>query len=508
MPFRLPLRSGRFGISAGLATIAVSPVGAIVLAYVTYLLCAAIPQNYYVLVLHEQDFMAGSAALFGFYSLACLAFLAGFLIVDRALAIYRPISAASEPAPVERSRFYYPYFLAAGIALNLYSLAIILRNTPGVFDLITSARGEELKASIDTTGGFTQAQPLLIGMIWLAIGKHMARFPNLRSKKALLSLLLIAVSMMLSIALSIIKLARYEIMPLLFGSAIVAFISLQRAGKLRLGPLLIKAAIFGAAIGFVFVGFTLLRGARDDSEVSSGIMGYGPAAFNHLAAMLEGRLVFPYRGSGAYVLSFLSFIPFLHSVIDVQAQLHLPDLSLVLSSEFVATKNSGLNGDYIWLTAPGYYYSDLGDAVHLLLAGMGAWSGLLWHQIRRGNAFALVMYPFLLATVMMWFSFSMFTRPQLVTFLAVGAVAWLADRLLAPRTVAQVVPVSVPAESVMTPQPSSSGRSRRSGSTPVPVPYYFQYKAPGAAKPAPLKTVRKGIGWLWDWLLRLIGWDG
>ena len=134
-----------------------------------------------------------------------------------------------QPVPADRPVLekpgsYYLYLLLAGVALNLYSLYVLMRNTPGAIDMIFSARAETLKASIDTSGGFTQAQPLLIGLIWLAIGKHMARFADLRSKKAWISLGLITVSVLLSVTLSLVKVARYEIMPLIFGMAIVGAI--------------------------------------------------------------------------------------------------------------------------------------------------------------------------------------------------------------------------------------------------------------------------------------------
>lgn len=490
-------------LSAQLAAGAISPIGAVVLAYVIYICSAAMPPDYYTSIVHEQDFMYGSLPLFGFYTLSCGAFLAGFLILNLGLNRYLQPVPADRPV-LEKPGSYYLYLLLAGVALNLYSLYVLMRNTPGAIDMIFSARAETLKASIDTSGGFTQAQPLLIGLIWLAIGKHMARFADLRSKKAWISLGLITVSVLLSVTLSLVKVARYEIMPLIFGMAIVGAISLHRTERLRFWSLLIKSVGFAVVIGLIFVGFTLLRGARNDDQLASGVVGYGPAAFNHLAAMLEGRFQFPYKGSGAYVLAFLSFIPFLHSLIDVQSLLHLPDLSLLINSEFAATRDSGLNGDYIWITAPGYYYSDLGEGVYLLLFAMGAWSALLWRQVRQGNAFAMVLYPFLLASVMMWFSFSMFTRPQLVTFLAVGAIAYVFD-LFRPRQ-----PVNTPLPNL--PEPSApplieepKPRVRRSsGTILVAQPYYYQYQAPEAQSKS---LLQKLFGWLWGLLLRLVGWS-
>ena len=417
-------------------TTALSPVGMVAVAYLFCIASVMIPKDAYEAVMHEPNLMAGNGKLLFMYGMSCLAFLAGFFLMggnSRNQTLTAQYNQRREKQAQTQNRLYHlPPLLVVGV-LNLFSMVLIFKNTPGLMGLIMSGDGDVAKQTIDTTGGLAGVQPLLIAMVWWSMGKHMVVFDNLRSPQARVSALAIGGSLLLAVMISVVKVARYEIIPLLVGSLIVFLVMNAGRGKVNGRKLLVVAGIAGVAVIGIFMAFSLLRGNTSEFQMQRTLYGYGPASFNHLVAVLEGRLVFPYAGTGTYSFAWLSNAPFIYKIVNFQALLGLPDTAAVFQSEFDATERSGLARSFNWVTAFGYYYQDWGQWAYLFMAILGAFTCIFWKKAIKGETMGLVLYPFAAGSILLWFAFPVFTRPQLTTYLLAIVALTVYDMLFSQR---------------------------------------------------------------------------
>lgn len=415
---------------------AVSPVGMVAVAYLICVASVMIPKDAYEAAMHEPNLMAGNGKLLFLYGLSCLSFLAGFFLMGgnaRNTALAAHNSQRREKQAAVQNKLYHLPPLVAVAALNLLSMLIILKNTPGLIGLVLSGDGDVAKQVMDTTGGLAGVQPLLIALVWWSMGKHMVVFDNLRSPQARLSALCIAGALLLAVLISIVKVARYEIIPLLVGSLIVYLVMKATSGKINVRRLVTLSAFAAAGMIAIFMAFSLLRGNTSEFEMQRTLYGYGPASFNHLVAVLEGRLVFPYAGTGTYSFAWLSNAPFIYKIVNFQTLLGLPDTTAVFLSEFDATQQAGLARSFNWVTAFGYYYQDWGPWTYLFMAILGALTCVFWKKAIKGETMGLVLYPFAAGSILLWFAFPVFTRPQLATYLMAIVALTVYDALFSQR---------------------------------------------------------------------------
>jgi len=416
-----------------------SPVGAVAFAFAICLLCTVLPPAPYEKYMHEPDLMFGNLNLIGFYAATCLCFLAGFFFLAGGNARNRALVAGAAEAQSRSRRnankLYHLPPLIIVAALNAFSMLMLLKNTPGLIGLVLSGSGEAAKQSLDATGGLAGVQPLLIAMVWWAMGKHMITFSDLKSEAAKLSAFVIGASILLAVAIAIVKVARYEVMPLLAGCLIVYLIFAARAGHISMARFLTIG--IGATIGVtaIFIAFSAIRGHTTDAEMNRSLYGYGPAAFNHLAAVLDGSLIFPEAHTGTYTFSWVSNPPFIYQFLDTQKWFGLPDTRNVFQGEFDATQAAGLANAYNWITAPGYYLMDWGDWYYAFMVLFGGLSGFLWKWALKGATAGLILYPYLIGAILLWFSFPVFTRPQLATYLMMIVFLALYDKVFARRRI-------------------------------------------------------------------------
>jgi len=394
----------------------VSPPTIVAVAFLMLVLSICLSPDAYEIAAKEHDYMREDAPLLlKFYGAICLSFLVGYFATVLASRFVPKLAIFDNPrVSAGKSSYLIPIFL--GILLNLVSLAILIKNSPGVLGLIASGAGQKAKSAIDTTGGLSQAQPMLIGLVWWGMARHMAKFPTKRMPGATLSFIIVFSAFALSCTISLVKLARYELMPLFLGCFTIYILYAAKQGRANLAGLLLKSLGVTVLIVMVFAGMSALRGAKNSSEIVSTIIGYGPAAYNHLAVLLENHLTFPDSGHGLYAFAFTHSIPGLHKFSGSD------DLVSAFKSEFDATRASGLNANYIWVTAPGYYYADLHKAVYPFMAVMGGLSAVFWLEALKGRSLGLVMHPFTMGTILMWFSSGQFTRPDLTTLLGLCLV--------------------------------------------------------------------------------------
>src|SRR5258707_427502 len=130
-------------------------------------------------------------------------------------------------------------------------------------------------------------------------------------------------------------------------------------GKLRPLSVLKFGAFFAAAIGALFVSFSMLRGSAGPDALVGDILGYTIAAYNRLAAVLDGRLRYPFSGKGLYLSGFVAFNNTFNKIFHVNQLFSWPDFDTVWRSEFSAVSSAGLNARLIWSGTFGYAFSDL-----------------------------------------------------------------------------------------------------------------------------------------------------
>jgi len=445
----------------------ISPVGMIAVAFAFCLICVVLPPVPYEKYMQEPDFMFLNVNLISFYAATCLCFLGGFFLLggnSENRSIIKRAAHRLPAASVGRNKLYHLAPLVIVALLNAYSAMMLLKNTPGLINLVLSGSGEAAKQSIDATGGLAGVQPLLIAIIWWAMGKHMTMFPNLKSRPAKLSAFVIGMSIFLAVVIAVVKVARYEIMPLLAGCLIVYLIFSARSGVMsvqRFFGIGVGACI---AVALIFMAFSAIRGHTSDFEMQRSLYGYGPTAFNHLVAVLDGRLVFPAAHTGTYTFAWVSNPPFVYQFLNTQEWFGLPDTREVFNGEFEATRAAGLQSAYNWITGPGYYLMDWGDWYYIFMVVLGGISCLLWKLALRGATSGLILYPFMAGTILLWFGFAGFTKQQLATYLMMIGFLVLYDRVFARRrTVMRRVTVEGTPDAIL--QPGMGGAEPTNGTS-------------------------------------------
>ncbi|NIJ08069.1 hypothetical protein FHS31_001679 [Sphingomonas vulcanisoli] len=412
----------------------VSPNAFALIAIIPLLLSVFFPSQLYSLILREPNLMYHNGPLVIFY-LSCIGcHISGVLTVG--FFANRGLPARQEEIRIDDLWTILSIALGIAVALQALSLAITIRNSPSLLHLVFSGQGAAVKKAVDTEGGLNQAQPLLIVIICWAQFRFLSRRHELSDVHRFYARSLLIVAVLMSVMGAVLKAARYEAIPLLLGLLVIwlrtsknAQSTLASMGKLIIG---------GVGGIIVFGAFSAFRGKTSAAASLYQLMGYGPASFNRLAAMLDGRLVLSSHGSGIYAVAFLHYMPIVHNFIDTEALFGLPPAPNWFLSEFVAVGNAGLNSAMIWDTVFGYYRSDLGNGVFPFAFLLGIYAGLAWNSFKHGRVFGLALYPYCAGTIVLWFSFPFLTRPSFFTSLgaalflkiAEDATPWLKRRYI------------------------------------------------------------------------------
>lgn len=405
----------------------ISPISLALISLLPLLFTYLTPTDLYEYYARENALYSRSVALPFFYCSCVTVFIFGaYLTGDGVYA-----SSLRNPKvliPI-RAIFSSLFILVFCTLLALASLYIIYKNSPGLIDLLINKEGTKLKESLNTEGAFTQAQPLLIAVLSWVHFRSLQLSAFLRSGARRVIHLLVWIGYLVAMAISILKVARYEMIPILIQIMVIQGYIYGSRKYVNI-PRLVGMIIFGLLIvGTIFGLFSFLRGADDFEKLAESFIGYGPASFNHLAAMLDGTLIYKYGGTGVYSFNFIGFVPLLHNFIDFAEIFGMPDSSTAFLAEFIDTRNSGLNPSYIWVTAFGYAFADFGYFVFFYIFALGLFIGRIWRSFTYASAFGLVLYPFFAGTIMLWFSFNVLPRPQLVTFVAVALIASIIERI-------------------------------------------------------------------------------
>ncbi len=290
--------------------------------------------------------------------------------------------------------------LLAFVVLNLVSILLLLKNNPSLLvTWLTDAHS--VKVSLDTTGGLSNALPALYACCWWALWRLM-EYEHATDTKAWFLRILVALSIFLAAFTALIKVARYDLLPTVVGCVFVVLIHKFKRGQITLWGNIYAGARLAVFAIAIFLTMAWLRGSEQVSALAQNALGYSAASFNRLAALVDGQINFPYAGTGIYAFRFLSYIPFLDRWISLGGMLGLPRKEDAWLSEFVAVSEAGLDGSYIWVSAFGYVYSDLGFLAIVYFFAMGLMAQWTWNSMLKGNTFGLVAYPYVAFSILFW----------------------------------------------------------------------------------------------------------
>jgi hypothetical protein len=173
----------------------------------------------------------------------------------------------------------------------------------------------------------------------------------------------------------------------------------------------------------------MLRGSTGPDVLIGDILGYTIAAYNRLAAVLDGRLRYPFSGRGLYISGFVAFNNTFNYIFHVNQLFSWPDFDTVWRSEFEAVSSAGLNGRLIWSGAFGYAFSDLKWAAPLLIFIYGLVTGWAWRLLKLGKTAGIVLYPWCAFCVLFWFGTNYLLDPRAVVLFLVATALGLYEML-------------------------------------------------------------------------------
>jgi hypothetical protein len=404
-----------------------SPYGMTASALLLFLVAVTFPPQLYSSYIQEPDLMFFDPASLVFFLLCTLGFVLGLLCIDFLVPVhgftYEQRETRMSPA------WFILLPLIVGITLTVISIVLLLRNNATIVELLFALQGQQLKTvgGIEAENTLVQATPALMGIVWWAIWrKDQLEISGWRRFVVHLTIVVATLSM---VVWSVLMMTRGELVPILAGIVILTVLRRLMQGKLTTGSILRFAPICAVSIVAVFASFSVLRGTADLRAGVGEILGYTIASYNRLAAILDGRLRYPFAGKGLYFSGFISFNRTFNGIFHANQLFSWPDFNTVWQSEFGAVDAAGLNGQLILGGTFGYIFSEMGWLSPLLLFVDGLIVGWAWRSLKLGKISGIVLYPWCAYFVLSWFGMNSLFEPTAVVLLLVVIVLGLYESL-------------------------------------------------------------------------------
>lgn len=405
----------------------ISPPGLLLIASLPLALSLLISPDTYEKFVDEPHLMRSGWKMPLFY-MSCIALIyAGSRF---ATALHRGQNTTYAPnnfTPISPSAIMY--LMVVFIALNTFSFLTILRNTQGLIGLVLSGGGDVAKAAVNTEGALTQAQPLLIAFNGYALFRFFQSRDQFNYEQRTIFKFTLLSSYCLTILVAVAKVARYEILPIVFSAITIWAYFKSISNPISLGKLLSYLVASLTTVASLFITFSVLRGASDADSVITSLLGYGPASFNHLVALLNDELHLRYSGTGIYAFPGLSSVPLFESIFRISELIGFPRMEDAFLSEFLDAKYASLNPSYIWVTFFGYVYADVGYLIFPILLVFGFFFGKAWINFQNGNAGGIVWYLYFTQSTVLFATTNFFARPAAFVVLALSVSLPLYERL-------------------------------------------------------------------------------
>lgn len=413
---------------------AVSPFGLAAYATVLFLLSWVFPPGTYSRVMHEQDLLFLEPTTLVFFLLCVGFFTLGFWIVcPKAVPFCMPQLKTRMPSAL---------FLIGPVLIGLLLVARgflqLLHENPSLLALILNQQAQELKGTdVDkNVDQLSKAAPGLIALIWWSMWRYWELRPRGGISYVFRALLL--GSVVAAVASSIVLVSRNLIMEMFAGMTILYVLHREADGKMSWRFVGTMAAVLVFGVAGLFGLFSFLRGSASLDAQLYMLMGYSTASYNRLAALVIGKLHYPYAGRGLYLSTFISLNDQLHKLIPLDKIFRWPPFFTEWSSEFGAVERTGLNGSMIFLGAFGFIFCDLGWFSPFWLLGYGLVYGYLWRAMRRSSVAGILIYPFAGFCVLFWFGTNLFLDSSIIPFIRYAVLLFVYELLFLKRGVPSI----------------------------------------------------------------------
>ncbi|MBS1800291.1 MAG: hypothetical protein JSS95_10730 [Acidobacteria bacterium] len=347
-----------------------------------------------------------------FYSLCVIAFLIGVWIWQ---CLFPARSLSEEQLTVKMDPVIFVALpLVAAIAGSLISNYLLLRNNPNILLLLLAQQGRQLKGvdALDDQGTMVFMAPILNGILWWAF----FRIPQLKLSGIKRTLLWagVLVGILASLLSATLKLSRANLLLVFCGLTVLYIYRRASLGKLSTGSALRVLAIFPLTIALLFGSFALLRGSEGIDVVGNQLAGYSIASYNRLAAVVNGKLQYPYSGTGKTLFSAITTSKAIAKVLPFRDAMNLPDNADLFGGDFSAVSRAGLDPTLVWSGAFGYIFSDLGWYSPWFLFGYGLLYGYIWQSLLKKNLVGILIYPWAAFAILFWIGGNYLTDSSII----------------------------------------------------------------------------------------------
>ena len=373
----------------------VSPYGLAAISYAFFLFATSIPATTYSRYMNEPDMMFLDTTTILFYTLCVASFIAGVWFISNLFPsafIDRRIDTRINPTAL----IMVPLVLAIAIAAIVDTY--LVKNYPVILVSLLAQRGGDIKETValDVDGHLNFAPLFLIGVTWWAFWRYSEL--DLRGWRRRLVAFSILVAVLTIVVSATLTLSRDTVMLGVFGLAISYIARCTKNGQISPEFILKSSLTMVIGIASLFFAFSFLRGNANWDDQIRTLMGYTAASYNRLAAIVNGRLHYPFAGGGIYLSNVVAHSRFLL----IGKILQSPSGIDVWGSEFGAVSQAGLDGSLIWSGAFGDIFTELGWFSPLFVFGYGILYGVVWSWIKRGKVLGVVLYPFFGFCVLFW----------------------------------------------------------------------------------------------------------
>lgn len=390
----------------------ISPIFAGIISYFIFFIAFIFPPDYYQKLIQEEDLVFLDPASFLLVTICVIFFFIGLLCSN--------IMRKKRYHTTEKTRFIIPIFLYLqipilfSIVFSLLSINLLLAKNPLIIYYLSIGDGHGVKSNIDTSNTMGLASQFSICIVLWAINNYYKLKNKIKFKSRFFILLTITVLSIICIANSVLKMARFEMIPLLLGFTVIFinhkydFLSNGQIVKYLIIAFLIVITIFGV--------FSFLRGSGSFDDVIQMIVGYTLTSYNHMAAILDGRLKYLDPGYGYYLLIFLAYIPLMGDYFTYNF-LGWPHTEYIRLQEFLDTYSAALNGHYIWLTIFGYVWVSVSIFTPIVMFFYGIIVQNAWNSFNANSTFGIIFYPWLFFCIFFWLGSNILIQPHTISVL-------------------------------------------------------------------------------------------
>ena len=404
-----------------------SPYGLALLSACVFLFAVLFPPGLYYFYLGELDniFLNGEAVLY--FGLCLLGFFTG-------LACFKVMAGAGENGKQslvqDRPLMFVLIPLFTGTAVCVASTSALASSLPNLGTLLLAQQGDLVKLaglSGATSVGFWRTSSIITtGTLWWAYWRGTHLLMTAAARRTFL--ICFSVALACAVLACIVRVDRTALMPILAGLFVLYLHRRIAESQASLS----RAVLLGLGIGMLLIGMFLLlslvRGYSGFKLLLSLLLGYTIASYNRLAALLSGQLTYLYHGSGIYLSS--AYSSDLNNIFHFQ---NLPTPTDAWFSEFSSTLVAGLNPMYIWSSAFGYLYSDIGWWTPLYFIALGLLYGWGWRLFLQQTAVGVLIYPWLAFNVLFWVGSNYVLDTKLIMLILMGLALAIYERTFSSK---------------------------------------------------------------------------